>query len=370
MSNKYKSENDNSSKSDYKEKNIHPNYMDWNNMIQRTITRSVNTLQKTVSSVLTRRPPEKLPLNKDPKICVQGPKNQLFYILQQSVGIVAIFLGILFLLNFFILNNPAFLLLLGLASSGFGVVSFMKGRHGMVLNSRYMKYLREIQDNPVVMIEDLALFAQLPVSRTVKDIQELIAKDYFLEARYIEKDQILILDRDTYKLYKENRERKLAEDRSFSVNNIKLTDPKQSGEYERILASGRSSLETIGFLEGKIENKELLEKVQETKTLTAGILKRISEKPALLSVSKKFVDYYLPTTVKLLESYIELQNNSHISSELEDAKREINLSFNSINTAYTQILTKLFEDKRLDIMTETSVLDSVLKMDGLSEEQP
>lgn len=46
MSNKYKSENDNSSKSDYKEKNIHPNYMDWNNMIQRTITRSVNTLQK------------------------------------------------------------------------------------------------------------------------------------------------------------------------------------------------------------------------------------------------------------------------------------------------------------------------------------
>ncbi|NMB15258.1 MAG: 5-bromo-4-chloroindolyl phosphate hydrolysis protein, partial [Gallicola sp.] len=82
------------------------------------------------------------------------------------------------------------------------------------------------------------------------------------------------------------------------------------------------------------------------------------------------VDYYLPTTVKLLESYIELQNNSHISSELEDAKREINLSFNSINTAYTQILTKLFEDKRLDIMTETSVLDSVLKMDGLSEEQP
>src|SRR5699024_9406285 len=131
----------------------------------------------------------------------------------------------------------------------------------------------------------------------------------------------------TYKLYKENRERKLAEDRSFSVNNIKLTDPKQSGEYERILASGRSSLETIGFLEGKIENKELLEKVQETKTLTAGILKRISEKPALLSVSKKFVDYYLPTTVKLLESYIELQNNSHISSELEDAKREINLSF-------------------------------------------
>ncbi len=367
MSDKYKGEYKNSTKYEQQKKYNSSNYMDWNNMIQKTITRSVDALQKTVTSALSKRPPEKLAINKDPKICVQRPKNQFFYILQQSLGIVAMFLGILFMLNFFILNNPAILLLLGIASSAFGIFSFMKGRHGLVLNNRYLKYLREIQNNSVVMIEDLALFARLPIQRTIKDIQELIDKDYFLQAHYIEKEQILILDRDTYQLYKENRERRLAEDASFRVNNIRIGNPKQKEEYLNLLERGRGCLETIDFLEEKIENKELLEKVEETKTLTASILKRISEKPALLSVSKKFVDYYLPTTVKLLESYIDLQNNPHVSSELEDAKREINLSFDSINTAYHQILTKLYEDKRLDIMTETSVLDSVLKMDGFSE---
>lgn len=367
MPDKYKDEYESSSKYNQQKKYNSSNYMDWNNMIQKTITRSVDALQKTVTSALSKRPPEKLAINKDPKICVQRPKNQFFYILQQALGIIGMFLGILFILNFFVLNNPAVLLLLGIASSGFGIFSFMKGRHGLVLNNRYLKYLREIQNNPVVMIEDLAFFARLPIQRTVKDIQELIDKDYFLQARYIEKEQILILDRDTYQVYKENRERRLAEDTSFRINSIRIGDPNQKEEYLNLLERGQGCLKTIDFLEEKIKNKELREKIEETKTLTASILKRISEKPALLSVSKKFVDYYLPTTVKLLESYIDLQNNPRVSSELEDAKREINLSFDSINTAYHQILTKLYEDKRLDIMAETSVLDSVLKMDGFSE---
>lgn len=354
--------------SNYDKKDKNENYMDWNNLIQSTVVKSVDLVQKTVSAAIAKAPEKKLSINQNPKLCIQRPKNQFVFFLLQIIGFILV-LSSLFLFFGAIASNDLLLgILLCLPLGGFGTYLFIHGRSGMELNSRYIKYLREIQNNSAVMIDDLAAIAHQSKDKTIKDIRKLIKNDYFLQARYIDRDQMLILDRDTYQLYKENREKRLASDVLYMDSSNELHHNENKAEYIQILEKGKAILEEINSIEQKVKSEELRLKLDQTKILTQNILRRINEKPTLLNVSRKFVDYYLPTTVKLLNSYIEIQDSSKYSTELDEAKKEINTSFDSINAAYHQILTKLYEDKRVDIMTETSVLDSVLKMDGFQED--
>ena len=76
----------------------------------------------------------------------------------------------------------------------------------------------------------------------------------------------------------------------------------------------------------------------------------------------------MPITIKLINSYEELNNQVVQGDNIKNAKSEIEKSIELINKAFENLLDDLFEDVALDISTDISVLKTLFKQEGLSEE--
>ena len=82
----------------------------------------------------------------------------------------------------------------------------------------------------------------------------------------------------------------------------------------------------------------------------------------------KLMNYYLPTTLKLVEAYENFDRISSPGSEILKAKAEIENTLDTINQAFTELLNNLFQDTVFDITTDAQVLKTMLAREGLMRE--
>lgn len=79
----------------------------------------------------------------------------------------------------------------------------------------------------------------------------------------------------------------------------------------------------------------------------------------------QFVEYYLPTTIKLIDNYKDLLDQGVGGENITKSKKKIKELLTNLQTAYDNQLDSLFEDKALDIDAEISVMNNLLKQQGL-----
>ena len=82
----------------------------------------------------------------------------------------------------------------------------------------------------------------------------------------------------------------------------------------------------------------------------------------------KVMNYYLPTTLKLVEAYHEFDIISTPNEEILSAKKEIEETLDTINEAFVELLNSLFQDKVMDITTDAQVLQTMLANEGLTKD--
>ena len=82
----------------------------------------------------------------------------------------------------------------------------------------------------------------------------------------------------------------------------------------------------------------------------------------------KLMNYYLPTTLKLVEAYEEFDRVSAPGDEITAAKAEIENTLDTINHAFTELLNNLFQDSVFDATTDAQVLKTMLAREGLMNE--
>ena len=80
------------------------------------------------------------------------------------------------------------------------------------------------------------------------------------------------------------------------------------------------------------------------------------------------MDYYLPTTVKLLKAYEELDGQPVQGENIVNSKKEIEDTLDTLNTAYEKILDNLFQDTAWDVSSDISVLQTLLAQEGLMDD--
>ena len=88
--------------------------------------------------------------------------------------------------------------------------------------------------------------------------------------------------------------------------------------------------------------------------------------PELISDLHKFMDYYLPTTVKLLKAYEELDKQPVEGENIKTAKQEIENTLDTINEAFENLLDSFFRNTAWDVSTDISVLKTMLAQEGLT----
>ena len=89
--------------------------------------------------------------------------------------------------------------------------------------------------------------------------------------------------------------------------------------------------------------------------------------PDQLDELERFMEYYLPTTVKLVKAYQEFTAVEFPGDNIKKAKTEIEATMDTINGAFEKLLDDMYEDTAFDVMTDASVLQTMLAREGLTE---
>ena len=72
----------------------------------------------------------------------------------------------------------------------------------------------------------------------------------------------------------------------------------------------------------------------------------------------------MPTTEKLLEAYIDLDEKEIKGKSLQKAQKEIELSLDTINDSFEKLLDKFYQEKELDIASDITAMEVIIKQEG------
>ena len=122
---------------------------------------------------------------------------------------------------------------------------------------------------------------------------------------------------------------------------------------------------------GALRSREEQEREEEQKyaSIMNRIFKQVQAKPETAPRLRKLMNYYLPTTTKLLDAYIELDRQDEPGENVRNTKREIESALDTINAAFENLLDSMFQDMAWDISSDISVMKSMLNQDGLTERE-
>ena len=107
-------------------------------------------------------------------------------------------------------------------------------------------------------------------------------------------------------------------------------------------------------------------KISRLEELSARIFALAKKDPGKKAQLQKFMDYYLPTALKLLNTYAQLSAQDIQGENITDAKQSIERSMDLLITAFENQLDKLFQSDALDVSADVAALEGMLNLDGLT----
>lgn len=113
---------------------------------------------------------------------------------------------------------------------------------------------------------------------------------------------------------------------------------------------------------------EISEKLFRLEKAVGRIYEQIQKSPEKLPELRRFQEYYLPTTLKLVETYREFDAQPIAGENITTAKREIEASLDTINLAFEKLFDSLFAETAMDVSADISVLHTLLAQEGLTGE--
>ena len=140
-----------------------------------------------------------------------------------------------------------------------------------------------------------------------------------------------------------------------------------SSELQAMITEGQTYIHKLHELNDKIPGEVISTKLDRMENLLKEIFKRLKEDPTQMSQMHKLMNYYLPTTIKLLQSYSEFDDISTPGTDIIKAKAEIEKTVDVINEAFTELLNKLFQATIFDVTTDAQVLQTMLAKEGLTK---
>jgi len=219
--------------------------------------------------------------------------------------------------------------------------------------SRYKNYYAFIDGRGIVPLADLAQVAGVSLKSVKRDLQTMINNNYLEPGSYIdnELDCLVLSAEDARKLRLEIRDYHVGDD---------FTQPEEAApnQYMAILAELREVNSTI-------IDESISKKVAHLEIITAKIFRIVEESPDKQSELRRFMSYYLPTTLKLVRSYATLEKQGVKGENISSTKQSIGNILDTLSTGYEQQLDKLFKSDAIDIAADINVLENLMQQDGL-----
>ena len=143
--------------------------------------------------------------------------------------------------------------------------------------------------------------------------------------------------------------------------------PETTGDeaVDALLREGGTALGEMRGLEKTIRDEELRQKLAKIAEVVEAIFKKLREDPADYKQVRRFADYYLPTTIKLLHAYDRFGSGAAQGGNITGTMELIGTTLGTILDSYVKFYDSLFEHQALDIETDIAVLETMLQKEGL-----
>lgn len=214
-----------------------------------------------------------------------------------------------------------------------------------------------------------------------KDIQKMLRLGMFPEGHLDEQKTCFMLNDKVYGQYldaeesrrQQEEERKREEEARKAAQTQKAASEQEvrsapETELEAMISEGMECICKLRNLNDEIEGEVISRKLFQLENLLKEIFDSLREHPEQMHRMHKLMDYYLPTTLKLVEAYKEFDQISVPGEEVLAAKAEIEKTLDIINQAFKELLNNLFQDAVFDATTDARVLKTMLAREGLTRE--
>lgn len=146
-------------------------------------------------------------------------------------------------------------------------------------------------------------------------------------------------------------------------------EEKLPPELQSVIYQGKRAIADIRRLNDEIPDERISAQIDLIERLTAQIFDCVRKKPKKLSQIRQFLNYYLPTTIKLMEQYVTLQNQSLKTENITEGMQKIEDLLDKVIIAFQRQLDALFEADVVDITADIRVMEQMMASEGLTNKK-
>ncbi len=284
-----------------------------------------------------------------------------------GVAVATLFLVGMLLGNFHIGMKIALSILIPLLV-GSGIMAW-KGSSLLSALKRYHGYIGQLHGRTYCNIKELADRSGKSFHFVLKDVRKMIANGWFCQGHLDHENSCLIVSNSTYQEYQEIQMQRMAQkELEQKQRQGGIQRDGEGSKVQEVVTKGQEYISKMQACSQAIPEQEIVYKIAHMELLVKKILERVKEDPDSLEDIQKLMEYYLPTTVKLLEAYQQLGRQPVQGENIKNSKAEIEKALDTLNVAFEKLLDSLFEDVAWDVSSDISVLHTMLAQEGLAKD--
>ncbi len=245
---------------------------------------------------------------------------------------------------------------LGLATAGFGWMTAcgaarMKAGRQMGQFADYADSVDYHKGLPVSMLADLTHQTK---KKALKKLRSYIHKGW-LNAWLDDETETLYLTAEDYRAAKEAATAAAAQPQP---------EKEETGDAPLNLDTARRFAAVLEKEQQLMQDAQAREELAAMHKTTTAICDWLEAHPESQPKTRRFAEYYIPTTLKLLHTYNDVQGQQ--GENAETIRRDIAGILHTLNQAYENLYNNLLSDVAMDISSEIAALQGMLANDGLT----
>ncbi len=140
-------------------------------------------------------------------------------------------------------------------------------------------------------------------------------------------------------------------------------------ELDKMIQDGELAIREMRRLDDNIEDAKISADIVRLEKSSQAIFEQVKASPDKLPQIRKFMDYYLPTTLKLLNAYDRMSATGISGENIDTTKAKVETMMTTIVSAFEKQYDALFGADALDISTDITVLETMMAREGFVGEQ-
>ena len=261
-----------------------------------------------------------------------------------------------------------------LALGVFGVFLFlfMRSKAKKKQYARFREYIKRYATQPQVSVLEISAAMGVEPSVVREDWKAMIELGVFPQGHFAAGEQVIYLSDAGYENYMKTYG--LSEGSGKGAAGALpapagAEEKKHSPEVEKALEQGRSYLLQLRNENDAIPGEVVSRKLDSLEDVCKRIFRVVEDHPEKLPEIRKFMEYYMPTTLKLVHTYREFEDQKLEGDNITRTKKDIEDTLDMINVAFENLLNDLFKDAAVEASADISVLNALFAQEGLKEKE-